>query len=97
VQQLPIKQLSMPYISEETLFQYESLRRSGLASMHDRQLVGKIAESVGFSVLAEIAKTPQEYSRVLMAWREVDEKKYADWCAKQKPIVRDVLKIRMQV
>jgi hypothetical protein len=85
-------QTSMPYISDEVMFEYNAIQSSGHVNMHDRLLVGKLAESVGFSVLAEIAKTPQEYSRVLMAWREVDDKKYADWCAKQKPIVRDALK-----
>jgi hypothetical protein len=83
----------MPYISDEVLHSYEAIRRSGLANMHERLTVRSIAIAAGFSVLAEIAKTPQEYSRVIMAWREVDTKKYADWCAKQNPTVRDALKI----
>jgi hypothetical protein len=65
--------------------------------MYDRQTVGTLASACGFAVLAEIAKTPQQYSRVIMAWHDVDDKKYADWCAKQSSTVRDVLNFEKQV
>lgn len=88
-----IPQTSTPVISDEVLFEYEAIRQSGKANMHERQTVETIASACGFAVLAEIAKTAQTYSRVLMAWREVDEPKYKQWCANLRPTVRDLLEI----
>lgn len=68
----------------ETLYQYETLQRSGRIRMHDRIAVIGMARKNGFMQLAILAKNPDDYAALQNEQTAIDENSYQRWLATQQ-------------